>query len=170
LFCQACGKQMDDAAQFCPACGRPAHASSPSKTVAAVQALAVHVRIMGILWIIYGAFEIAMAFWTVSMSGVYYPVFERMVGPSASSSLSPEALHSIFVWSVIFAMVTGALGLFAGWMLTRRERSGRTIALAAAFVSLVQLPIGTGLAIYTLVELLPPSARDRYAQLLIAPR
>ncbi|HTU33466.1 MAG TPA: hypothetical protein VMF66_06655 [Candidatus Acidoferrum sp.] len=161
---------MDESAQFCAGCGRPVHAPSPSKAVAALQALAVHVRIMSILWVIYGAFEILMAFWTVGMSSVYFPLFLKMVGPQANSSLSPEVLHGIFVWSGIFALVTGALGLFAGWMLMRRERSGRTVALTAALVSLIQLPIGTGLAIYTFIELLPASARERYAQLLAAPR
>jgi hypothetical protein len=161
---------MDDSAQFCPACGRSVHAPPPSKTAAAVQALAVHVRILGILWAIYGVFEIAMAFWTVGMSSVYFPVFQKMVAPEANSPLSPETLHAIFVWSGIFALVTGALGLFAGWMLLRRERSGRTVSLFAAFISLIQLPIGTGLAIYTFVELLSASAREKYAQLLAPQR
>lgn len=170
MFCQACGKEMDDSAQFCPGCGRPVHAPSPSKVVAALQSLAVHVRIMSILWVIYGAFEIATAFLTVGMPSVYFPMFERIVGGAANSGLSSDALHTIFVWSGIFAMFAGALGLFAGWMLMRRERSGRTVALAAAFVALIQIPIGTGLAIYTFIELLPASARERYAQLLAAPR
>jgi hypothetical protein len=124
---------------------------------------------MGILWVIFGAFEILMAFWTVGMSRVYYPLFQKMVAPEANSPLSsPEALHAVFVWSGVFSLVLGALGLFAGWKLLRRERSGRAVALVAAFVSLIQLPLGTALAIYTLVELLPSSAREKYAQLTAA--
>jgi hypothetical protein len=159
---------MDDSAQFCPACGRAVHAPSPSKAAASLQNLAVHVRIMGILWAIFGGFEILTAFWTVGMSKVYFPIFEKIVAADANSAVSSESLRAIFVWSGIIALVTGGLGLFAGWMLHRRERSGRAAALAAAFVSLVQIPLGTGLAIYTLVELLPSSAREKYAQLLAA--
>lgn len=166
MFCQGCGKEMDDTAQFCPACGRSVHALSPSRTAAAVQVLAVHVRILGILWAIYGVFEIVIAFLTVAMSSVYYPMFLKMVAPAGNSPLLPEALHSIFVWSNIFALVSGAMGLFAGWMLLRRERNGRAVALVAAFASLIQLPIGTGLAIYTFVKLMPAAARENYAQLL----
>jgi hypothetical protein len=126
---------------------------------------------MGFLWAIYGGFEILMAFWTVGMSKVYFPLFQKIVSPDANSPFSsPEALRAIFVWSGIFALVTGALALFAGWMLLRHERSGRAVALAAAFVSLIQLPIGTGLSIYTLVELLPASAREKYAQLFAPQR
>lgn len=170
MFCQACGKEMDESAQFCPNCGRPAHVPSPSKAAAALQALAVHVRIMSILWAIYGAFQIVSAFLTVGVPGNYFPMFERIVGGEAKSGLSSEALHTIFVWSGIFSMLAGALGLFAGWMLMRRERSGRTVALTAAFVALIQIPLGTGLAIYTFIELLPASAREKYSQLLAAPR
>ncbi|MGH9735129.1 MAG: zinc-ribbon domain-containing protein [Candidatus Acidiferrales bacterium] len=168
MFCQACGKEMDDAAQFCPGCGRPMHAPSPSKAVAALQSLAVHLRIMSILWVIYGVFQIVTAFLTVGMPGNYFAMFQKMVG--ANSGLSSDVLHAIFVWSGIFAMFAGALGLFAGWMLMRRERSGRMIALIASFVALIQVPIGTGLAIYTFVELLPAAARERYAQLLATSR
>ncbi|HKS68196.1 MAG TPA: hypothetical protein VJR26_13230 [Candidatus Acidoferrales bacterium] len=136
----------------------------------ALQTLAVHVRIMGILWAIYGCFEIVMAFWTIGMSSVYFPLFQKLVAPAANSQLSPESLHTLFVFSGIFSLVTGALGLFAGWMLLRRERSGRAVALFAAFVSLIQLPLGTGLAIYTLVELLSSSAREKYVELLASGR
>lgn len=170
MYCQACGKEMDDAAQFCPSCGRSAHAPSPSNSVAEVQALAVHVRILGVLWVIYGAFEIVTAFLTAGMPSVYFPMFQKMVGPQANSSLSPGQLHTIFVWSGIFAFLAGALGLFSGWMLIRRERSGRAVALLAAVVSLIQVPIGTGIAIYTFVKLLSASAREKYEQLLAAPR
>lgn len=170
MFCRACGKEMDDSAQFCSACGRPLHASSDSKTAMAVQALAVHVRILGVLWAIFGVFEILMAFWMAAKPGPYLAMLQNILAQEGNASLTPEARHAVFLWAVIFSLFTGALGLFAGWMLTKRERSGRTVALVAAFVSLIQLPFGTGLAIYTFIELLPPSARERYAKLLEAPR
>jgi hypothetical protein len=160
---------MDDTAQFCPACGRATSANAGGAGAAAaavaLQNLAVHVRIMGILWVIFGVFEIVMAFWTVAMSRIYFPLFQKIVAGDANSPFSVDALHEIFVWSGIFALVAGGLGLFAGWMLLRRERFGRAVALIASFISLIQIPIGTGLAIYTLVELLPSSARERYAKL-----
>ncbi len=170
MFCQACGNEMNDSEQSCPKCGRPAHAPSPSETVAALQSLAVHVRILGILWVIYGAFQIVTAFLTVGMPTLYFPMFKKMVGAQAKSGMSPGALHTIFVWSGIFAMLAGGLGLFAGWMLLRRERFGRALALLAALIGLIQLPIGTALAVYTFFQLLPSSAREKYAQLLAAHR
>jgi hypothetical protein len=157
---------MDDTARFCAACGRPTQANAGgAAAAAALQNLAVHVRIMGFLWAIFGVFEIVMAFWTVAMSRIYFPLFQKIVADDANSPFSVEALHEIFVWSGIFALVAGGLGLFAGWMLLRRERFGRAVALVASFISLIQIPIGTGLAIYTLVELLPSSARERYSKL-----
>jgi uncharacterized membrane protein HdeD (DUF308 family) len=170
LFCQACGKEMDDSAQFCPACGRRMDAPAGSKATAAIQALAVHVRILGVLWAIYGAFEILMSFWMAAKPGPYLAMLQNILAQEGNASLGAEARHAVFLWAVIFSLFTGALGLFAGWMLTKRERPGRTVALLAAFVSLIQLPFGTGLAIYTFIELLPPSARERYAKLLAAPR
>lgn len=170
MFCQGCGKEMDDSAQFCSGCGRPLRGASYPNATAAIQVLAVHVRILGALWAIYGVFEILMSFWMAAKPAPYLAMLQNILAQEGNSSLSPEARHAVFLWAVIFSLFTGALGLFAGWMLTKRERSGRTVSLVAAFCSLIQLPFGTGLAIYTFIELLPPSAREKYAQLLAAPR
>ena len=170
MFCQGCGRQIDDSAQFCTVCGRPVRVSAPLVPTAA-QSLAAHVRVMGILWAIYGAFQVVMAFWTVAMSHFYVSMFETLVSrdPNFPTSFLPF-LRTIFVWSGIFAFATGAIAAFAGWALLRREPSARVTALVAAFVSLISFPLGTGLGIYTLIEFLPASARDTYAQLTAAQR
>ena len=171
MFCQGCGKQVDDSAQFCTACGRPVRAIPPPPVPTGMQSLAAHIRVMGILWAIYGGFQVLMAFWTVAMSRFYISMFESFVSrdPSFPTSFLPF-LRTIFIWSGIFAFITGAIAAFAGWALLRREPSARMTALVAAFVCLISFPLGTGLGIYTLIELLPASARENYAQLIAAPR
>jgi hypothetical protein len=123
---------------------------------------------MGILWAIYGGFELLMAILAVTMARFYVSLVQGFLPPNANM---PAAFFSFLrvVWlcSGILAFVTGALSMFAGWTLLRREPYGRTMALVAAFVSLIRIPIGTALGVYTLVELLPASAREVYVQLAI---
>src|ERR1700747_3537554 len=98
VFCQGCGSQLDDSARFCTACGRHVQAPAPVAP-APVQALAAQVRVLGILWAIYGGFQILMAFWTVSMSSLYLSVFQDIVSrdPNFPVSLAPF-LRQIFIW------------------------------------------------------------------------
>jgi hypothetical protein len=57
-----------------------------------------------------------------------------------------------FGWALI--VVRSALALIAGWGLMERTQWGRLVAVAAAIVSLIKIPIGTALGIWTLVTLL----------------
>lgn len=170
MFCQGCGKQLDDSARFCTVCGRPVQVAPAAVVPTAVQTLAAHVRVLGILWAIYGAFQMIMAFWTVAMSRYYVSLFEEFFSrdPNFPQSMMPF-VRDIMVWSGIFAFLIGAVAVFAGWALLRRDPSGRVTAIVAAFVSMISIPLGTGLGIYTLIEFLPAAARENYA-VLTAPQ
>jgi hypothetical protein len=123
---------------------------------------------MGILWAIYGGLELLIAIFAVTMARFYVSVVQSFLPPNANL---PAAFFSFLrvVWlcTGIVAFIGGALSVLAGWTLLRREPCGRMMALVAAFVSLIRIPIGTALGVYTLVELLPASAREVYVQLAI---
>jgi hypothetical protein len=121
---------------------------------------------MGILWVVYGAYEILMAFGTIAMSRFYFSLFQNFMPPNANVPAQFLSLMRIvWVWGAVWAFISGAVGAFSGWTLLRREPYGRTVALIAAFVTLLRIPLGTGIGVYTLIELLPRSAREGYVQL-----
>jgi hypothetical protein len=65
------------------------------------------------------------------------------------------AFHVIYTAMIVLSAVCGILGIIAGLALPAGNRSGRTLALVAGFLSLSNIPVGTTLGIYTLVVLLP---------------
>jgi hypothetical protein len=65
--------------------------------------------------------------------------------------------HVMYIAMIALSIVCGILGLVAGLALLGGQRSGRTLALIAGFLSLSNIPLGTTLGIYTLVVLLPPA-------------
>jgi hypothetical protein len=153
-------------AKYCSVCGQPVRQDAVSGGSVSVQTLASHVRVMGILWAVYGAYEVLMAFANVTMSRFYLSLFQNLMPPNASIPVQFLSLvHVILVWGAVWAFVSGAVGGFAAWTLLRREPYGRTVALIAAFLALLMIPLGTGIGVYTLIELLPVSARDGYMQL-----
>lgn len=68
-----------------------------------------------------------------------------------------------FIAMIGFMVVIKSLcGLVVGWGLLRRQPWARVFALVMAFISLIHLPFGTALGIYTLVVLMPAEAAREY--------
>jgi hypothetical protein len=55
-----------------------------------------------------------------------------------------------------------------GWGLLQHEEWARVFALVVAFVALLNVPIGTGIGIYTLWVLLPSKSEEEYRALAAA--
>jgi hypothetical protein len=187
MFCQRCGTALDTAAQFCGSCGArtphnrqlPAlsHRSDEISPAVAKQALAGHVRVMAILWAIYSGFRILMAAWTVVFSRMLLPAVMDTVSKTMADQNSGDPdtvpiiqavmhmLSGFYILSAVISILAGALGFWVAWALMKRERSGRTLALVVACVSLISIPLGTALGIYTLVIFLPTRAERTYREL-----
>jgi hypothetical protein len=169
VFCEQCGKQLDDTAQFCGACGKPTTGgAAPALPSAAVgESLRGQLRVLGILWAIYSPLRILMAVWTVVFSRTLMPMFMNMAPHDADFNFAPifRMMSGFYMVTAVFAVAAGALGIWAAWALMRHEQSGRILALIIAFVSLISIPFGTALGVYTLVVLLPKTADLTYKQL-----
>jgi ABC-type spermidine/putrescine transport system permease subunit II len=190
MFCQQCGKQLDRTAKFCGNCGArtplnsdPSVLSSPPvspeiSTAVASQTLKSHVRLMGILWAIYSGFRILMAVWTLVFSRMFLSTFVNAVTKSMPQDSDPgtappmrsilQMMSGFYIISGIFAILAGSLGFWVAWALLKHQPNGRTLALVVAFLSLISIPFGTALGVYTLVVLLPAKADRTYQQMAAA--
>jgi hypothetical protein len=176
VFCERCGKQLDDSARFCGACGvstAPGGASiSPSAAVGqpavapaiAAEKLSSSLRVLGILWAVYSGFRILTAAWTIAFSRMFLPMIGTMIPKNADVDMTPffHMLSGFYVVSGVYSVLAGAAGIWASWALLKREPAGRMIALVIAFISLISIPFGTALGVYTLVVLLPEDAGRTY--------
>lgn len=108
-----------------------------------------HVKVIGILWVIFGAFCLCLAFFALLFFfGVAQipnveevsPGILRIIGIAASSFLGLIALPQII----------GGLGLI------RHKEWARILILVLSFLSLVHVPFGTALGIYTMIILFNP--------------
>jgi hypothetical protein len=171
MFCQQCGKQLDDSARFCMGCGVSTGAggssAAPAASGGAAEKLASQVRVLGILWAVYSGFRMISAVWTVVFSRMLLPMVAGMVPHDADINIAPilRAMSGFYMVAGIWAVVAGIVGIWASWALLTRQQSARTIALVIAFVSLISIPFGTALGVYTLVVLLPETAGRSYDHL-----
>jgi hypothetical protein len=123
-----------------------------------------HFRTLGGFWAVYGVIRLI----TVLCLLIYGRTATLMFGALLSRVPDPFALmgvfHFLYIFIIALSAVCGLIGIIAGLALLGRQRSGRMLALIAAVLSVSDIPLGTTLGIYTLVELLPSKAQPLFGR------
>lgn len=173
MFCSACGGAVVPGQAFCPQCGRPVAAAGavmPPVPPAAVPGFqfelnnfAGKIRALSVVWFIYGGLSLVMGFVGLAfINSIFHghsPFW--MHGPIPPMWFGPALVH--FVWLIL--VVRTGLALIAGWGLMEHAAWGRIVAIVAAVLNLLKFPLGTALAIWTLVMLVGYRNSTLYDQL-----
>ncbi|HUB30717.1 MAG TPA: hypothetical protein VL967_13515 [Terracidiphilus sp.] len=127
-----------------------------------LQNYAGRIRALSIVWLVYGALSLLMGFAGLAFANSFFFHGPWAHGPWGPEwSFGPAILH--FAWSIL--LVRSALAFIAGWGLMERTQWGRVVAIVAGIISLIRIPIGTALGIWTLVTLLGYRNGTLYEQL-----
>jgi len=149
MFCDRCGTNLPEGAGFCPNCAKPVGATP---LVPAHSRVAGHVRLLGIFWVALSAFRLIPGLALLMVFG-RNPDFPPGV---------PYVVHGLLSGIGWLFLAAASIGLITGWGLLRREPWARTLAIIIALVSLLDMPFGTALGIYTLWVLLPAKAEQEF--------
>jgi len=106
-----------------------------------------HVKIIGILWIVFGA---------LSLLGALF-LFLLLVGVSYIPDMDPIApgiLRFIGFFLGSFLALLGLPKIIGGIGLIKGQEWGLILILVVSFLSLLNLPFGTALGIYSIVILM----------------
>jgi hypothetical protein len=159
MFCDRCGTELQAGQRFCASCGKAIGVSVvPQPSDGRVSR---HIQILAVLWLASSALNLIGGVIMFVLGGT---LFGRMRGveiPFAFSSF----LHGLFFALGILVLLKALAGFAAGWGLLERQPWARTLTLVLGFVSLLNLPLGTALGIYTIWVLLAPQADEEYRRL-----
>jgi hypothetical protein len=126
---------------------------------AAARDVTASYRGLGTCWIVYGVLRLGIAVCLVGFTRQATVMF----GATLVEVAHPESLmamfHVFYLLAIILSVASGVTALLAGLALLAGRRSGRILAIVAAFLSLSELPIGITLALYTLLVLFPWPAK-----------
>ncbi len=114
-----------------------------------------HVRIIGILWIVFGI---------LSLIGAAF-VFLLLTGISFIPDIEPPAQGILRFIGFFIGSFLAALGLpkiLGGYGLLKGYEWGRILTLVVSFLSLLNIPFGTALGIYSIVILLNKDTAARF--------
>ncbi len=171
MYCSGCGQPVAPGQQVCPQCGRPTAAPPPPPVPNLAFELANYanrIRALSTVWFIYGGLSLALgivglAFANSFLNGGGF----WMHGPWARGNfpLGPGFGTAIIHFAWIMVILRSGLAFVAGWGLMERAPWGRVVAIVAAFLSILKIPFGTAIAIWTLVMLLGYRNSSLYDQL-----
>jgi len=124
-----------------------------------------HLKTLGIMWCVYGAYRVLTGIVAaIFLVGLSHNGFFDRFNPEHGfpfASLTPM-MGGIAALVVVLTIGASALAFFTGFSLLHRKSWGRTLAIVAAVLSLIKLPIGTALGIYTLWVLVPGHSGVEY--------
>jgi len=153
MYCAQCGAALQPGQRFCAGCGRPT-ASAPAGPVRS--RLAEHIRLLAIFWFVLSGIRMLPGILLLTASDI------------ARSFFPPDVpgIVNIVLQAIGWGLIGGAaIGLAVGWGLLQREPWGRTLAIVLGCISLIDIPFGTALGIYTLWVLGPAQSQQEYRQI-----
>ncbi len=153
MFCDRCGTKLAETQDFCPACGK---AMGRVPLMPTQSRIAGHIRLLGILWLAISAIRLIPGLVLLSLfSGGFGLALPHV----------PYFVHGLLQILGVLVLVEGALGLAAGWGLLERRPWARMLTLILGCISLIKVPFGTALGIYTLWVLLPAQSEEEYRRM-----
>lgn len=153
MYCNGCGQALVAGQAYCPRCGRASGMAAPMY-VAPVAPLAVverRIDAVGVAWLVYAGL--------ILLTGMIGMTIARHA-LEGHEGWGPHHWHGPFFplfflklgWFAILGRT--ALAAAAGWGLLQKQSWARYVAILAAILSLIHLPLGTAIGIWTLVVLL----------------
>jgi hypothetical protein len=125
-----------------------------------------NLQTLGVLWCVYSLYHlvrglVAMTFlraFTIhAFTGGDWPLWSYYHGPSPA-----PWMHAMVPVIATITVVWTAVMLLVGYSLLTRRPWGRVLAIVVAILSLIKIPVGTALGIYTLWVLAPSASGDEY--------
>jgi hypothetical protein len=167
MFCDSCGATLQTGQTFCSRCGKA--------IVGGVQPgnsrVARHAQMLGILWVAYSTI--------LGLLAMFMLMFFQRVLPAIIASQPPQHggpppevvfgfIRPLMHLIAIFLLAKAAAGIVAGIGLLQRADWSRMLTIVLACLSLISVPFGTAIGVYSLWVLLSPNAEQEFRAQAVA--
>jgi len=159
MFCDRCGTELQPGQRFCGSCGKPVGVAvvppAPSGRVAR------HLHLLAVLWFAASAINLIGAVAVFIVANTLFGHSIRFENAWPMQGFLQTLLSAVA--GLLF--LKAVAGFAAAWGLLERQPWARVLTLVLGFVSLIHIPFGTALGIYTIWVLLPAQADEEYRRL-----
>ena len=175
MVCRQCGCEQGVEAQFCRQCGMrfgpaaaqqvwaaPAGATAMPYPPEQRQRVWQNLQPLGIMWCLFGAYRLVRGIVAATVLGAMAHgglfLFED------APAFVPHLFGALVPVIAVMSVATAILSALTGYGLLARKPWGRTLAIVMGILSLIKLPVGTALGIYTLWVLAPAASGAEWQQ------
>jgi hypothetical protein len=148
MYCNSCGTQVSPSAAFCAKCGK---SMGTGNLMPRQGRIAGHVRLLGILWLAISALRLIPGLFLVAIGST------RVLPPDV-----PGFVQALLPMIGLFFLAIAGIGIAIGAGLLMRQPWARMLTIVFGAISLIDIPFGTALGIYTLWVLLPAESEEEY--------
>lgn len=181
MKCQACGRERIGGAAFCQECGARLEGerttgagrapwmpmASPAGfggayLVQVKPRVDRHQQSLGILWCVFGGYRLLHVF--------IASVALHAMAENGLFEQAPYVSHLMRAFGpaiAVTAICSAVLAFVAGYGLLTRRPWARIVAMVAGVLSLLKIPFGTALGIYTLWVLAPAASSDEWDRISV---
>jgi len=160
MFCTSCGTVITPEQAVCSKCGNP---TSVGIIRGGGRRVAEHYQLLGILHLVYSGF--------IAIPGVVMIFLGKFIfgwlGQFMPHNPPPNFMAPFITLIGWLILLRGVAGIAAGIGLLQRAPWARILALVMGFISLLSIPFGTALGIYTIWVLLASGAEEEYNRLTL---
>jgi hypothetical protein len=110
-----------------------------------------HVRLLGILWLAISALRLIPGLFLIAFAT------PRLFPPEV-----PAFVQALLPAIGLVFLICAAIGIAAGWGLLAHQPWARMLTIVFGALSLMEIPFGTALGIYSLWVLLPAESEQEY--------
>jgi hypothetical protein len=111
--------------------------------------MATHVKVIGVLFIVFGAMWIVGAFFSTLVLSTIAGILAAGEDPDARIGVAVLGMTGALLSTFLLAI--GIPQIICGWGLLKFKRWARILAIVLGIISLASVPIGTAFGIYVLV-------------------
>jgi len=148
MFCDGCGAQINGSATFCSRCGK---SQGTTPLMPRQGRIGGHIRLLGILWLALSALRLIPGLFLVALGG------SRLFPPDV-----PQFVSTLLPAIGLALLICAGIGIAAGCGLLTRQPWARMLTIIFGAVSLIDIPFGTAIGIYSLWVLLPAESEREY--------
>jgi hypothetical protein len=114
-------------------------------------------KTLGLAWIVYGVFRLAVTIWLVTFTTTATLMFGALLTRVPDPFTLMTVFHILYSAVIVWSGISAVLGIVAGLTMLASQRVSRVLVVAAALLALPELPFGIMLGVYTMTSL---SSRD----------
>jgi hypothetical protein len=114
-------------------------------------------KTLGLAWIVYGVFRLAVTIWLVTFTTTATLMFGALLTRVPDPFTLMTVFHILYSAVIVWSGISAVLGIVAGLTMLASQRVSRVLVVAAALLALPELPFGIMLGVHTMTYM---SSRD----------